>query len=77
MQHAYEYYQKGLAYLAVGRLADAEAMLAAGDRTFDVGARGEQNVQYEGPREVSTADRSDIARLRRQLVTQLAAARGE
>lgn len=77
MQHAHEYCQKGLAYVAVGRIADAEAMLAAGDRTFDVGARGEQNVQYEGPREISIVDSSDIARLRRQLATQLAEARGE
>jgi hypothetical protein len=75
MQHVGEYYQKGLAYVAVGRIEDAEAMLAAGDRGFDVGARGEQNVRFDTPRGVPTADAAQVTALRRKLASELVRAK--
>jgi hypothetical protein len=75
MAHVGEYYQKGLAYVAVGRIADAEAMLAAGDRGFDVGTRGEQIVRFDTPRGVQLADSADVAALRRRLATELVKAK--
>lgn len=77
MQHAGELYRKGLAYLAVGRIDDAEAMLAAGDQSFDVGARGERPMDFDTLRGTPVSSASEIANLRRKLASELLARQPE
>lgn len=66
--HTSVHYRQGLAYLKVDRLEAAEAMLALGDRGFDVsGARG---TRFERPSDaVETVNESDIARARKELAS--------
>jgi hypothetical protein len=72
MEHTLEFYRKGLAYLEAGRSEDARAMLARGDASFDVGARGEQHVRFEGPsRQAPIAGKDVIAKFREALVEGL------
>jgi hypothetical protein len=75
MEHVAELYQKGIRYLAVGRTQDAAAMLEAGDRGFDVGARGARHVDFENaPPQLRLAQSPEIEALRQQLVQGLARA---
>ena len=78
MEHVIDFYQKGFAYLRVGRVADARAMLERGDAGFDIAARGEHHVEFEGPsRSVRIADKADTAKARDLLVRGLAKAEGK
>lgn len=49
MVHVTETYRNGLAYVRVGSIEDAEAMLAAGDAGFDVADKGA--VKFERSQE--------------------------
>jgi hypothetical protein len=74
MEHAAEFYRKGVAYLAADRTEDARAMLAAGDRTLDVGARGEKILDYENaPPQLAPVRSPEIAAIRNRLVQGLEA----
>jgi hypothetical protein len=73
--HVDELYYKGLAYARVGRLDDAQAMLAAGDRGFDFTA-DEKLDTNEGYDQRFTGDRRKMRGLRAQLVRELQKARG-
>jgi hypothetical protein len=78
MEHVIQYYRNGFEYLRVGRVADARAMLERGDAGFDVSARGEHRVEFEGPsRSVRLADKDDVAKARDLLVRGLAKAEGK
>jgi hypothetical protein len=76
MVHVNELYIHGLAYVRVGRLDDAQAMLDAGDHGFDVTAdeKLEVNQGYD-PR--FTGDRAKMRSLRGRLVKALQQARGQ
>jgi hypothetical protein len=75
MAHVKEFYDKGFAYLRVGRVEEARAMLEQGDRGFDVAGRGEHHVEFEGPsRSVRHARTPDAERSRALLVEGLAKA---
>lgn len=73
--HPNELYGQGLAYTRVGRLDDAQAMLEAGDRGFDVTA-DEKIDTNQGYDKRYTGDRAKMRNLRGQLVHALAQARG-
>ncbi len=78
MAHVGEFYRKGLAYLRVERIADAERMLAAGDGAHDVGSRGERRIHFEGPsRSSQVTDAAGVERFRMQLVKALERRRNE
>jgi hypothetical protein len=72
--HASELYVKGLAYAKAGRLDDAQAMLAAGDASFDVTADHKVDVN-EGRDHYFTGDRGALRWGRDQLVQAIAEAK--
>jgi hypothetical protein len=73
MEHAGEFYRKGIAYLGAKRPADAAAMLEAGDRAFDVGSRGERHVDFENaPSTLREMKSPEIDALREALAAGLA-----
>ena len=73
MEHAGEFYRKGIAYLGARRPADAAVMLEAGDRAFDVGSRGERRVDFENaPRALREMQSEEIDALRKELAAGLA-----
>jgi hypothetical protein len=73
--HVNELYEHGIAYARAGRLDDAQAMLDAGDKGFDVTVddKFDTNQGYD-PR--YTGDRAKMRSLRGQLVRALQEARG-
>ena len=72
MEHTGELYMKGIAYLGAKRPDDAEAMLKAGDASFDVGARGEQHIDYKNaPQTLRPTKSRQIDDLREKLVQGL------
>lgn len=74
MGHPSEYYRKGVQYSLAGRIESAEAMLALGDKTFDVSA--DSGVRFERPSEqVRVAGDREIATARSQLVYAIQAIR--
>jgi hypothetical protein len=70
--HKSDYYRRGIAYAAVGRLDEAEAMLRAGDDAIEIGARTGTIVRSDSPgRSPRSITASDDETVRRMLVDDL------
>lgn len=77
VEHVAEWYGKGVAYLGVGRVDDAEKALSRGDEIVDVGSRGRRpSVRGDGPRDTPRLARDpQIERIRQSLAAGIAAKR--
>ncbi|MGI9433054.1 MAG: hypothetical protein ACR2PQ_12610 [Myxococcota bacterium] len=74
MEHAGQFYRRGLGYLNAERPDDALRMLQAGDAAVDVGRRGEQHVDKEASTQIRVSKGRDVEKNRAALVKRLRAA---
>jgi hypothetical protein len=71
--HVHQLYTRGIAYARFGRVAEAEAMLSAGDEGLDVASKSA--IRREGRNTLKVAGDAERASARKNLVVEIANAK--